>query len=307
MRIVYIAGWLRSGTTLLSRLLGSLSDATAIGELSGVWEAAGRDDLCSCGARVLSCPAWGPAFRAVEEQHGLSLAGFPDFARLTRSVLRTRRMRELRRLRHTAPETWPQDVRTYVGVIGTLLSALSAATGSEILIDSSKLPPGLLTLTLLNDVRVDVVHIVRDPRAVATSERRSLRTSLAAPGSPPGRSLLRSSVYWSLGNLAVRWAGSAAASCSVVRYEELAADPDATLRRVHRRIGVDPCHRAASLDPGHLAVGNPSRHAKPATEVRPDLAWTKELSRVERALVMTVTLPARVVLRLGARPSGLRS
>lgn len=292
---------------MLSRLLGSLPSATAIGELSGVWDAAARGDLCSCGAVIVECPVWVSGFQAVKEEHGLTVGDFPEFARLSQSVLRTRRSRELKALQIQPSQQWPQDVQRYVAVVGTLLRAVSTAASSEILIDSSKLPPGLLTLALLDDVRLDVVHLVRDPRAVATSERRSLRRSAKAANSPPGRSLLRSSVYWSLSNVAVRRLGTYARSFTIVRYEDLATRPEETLGRLLRRMDVPAPVGPASLHPGHLAVGNPSRLAVPTTAIRPDMTWERELKSSERLLVVVVTLPARLLLSMSAHRSDMRA
>ena len=52
VRVVYIAGWGRSGSTLLELILDTLPGWRATGELRCLWEAGlRRNQLCGCGAR----------------------------------------------------------------------------------------------------------------------------------------------------------------------------------------------------------------------------------------------------------------
>src|SRR2546423_11254588 len=53
-KILYIAGWGRSGTTLFDNILGQLDGFFSGGELRYVWE--GR--LCGCGVLVSECEIW---------------------------------------------------------------------------------------------------------------------------------------------------------------------------------------------------------------------------------------------------------
>lgn len=302
MRVVYVAGWLRSGTTLLGRLLGGLPGAFALGELSGIWAAAAHGDRCSCGQPLPECPVWAAGLAAVAASHGVGQSDLAEFASLTRSVLRTRDARRLAALVDRPQEEWPESVRTYVNVVNTLLHAVAKFSGAEFLVDSSKLPPGFLTLMLVPDVRVDVIQIIRDPRAVVNSEGRSLQSKLGTGrGSPPGRSTLRSSFYWSTGNLAVQMFGRHADSFVQLRYEALTADPAGQLRLLASGLQVPEPPGGLELGGEHLAVGNPSRF-ETRREVKPDIVWRTELSAPRRLLVSVATAPARWLLRSQSRP-----
>lgn len=301
MRLIYVAGWLRSGTTMLTRMLGSIEGVTAIGEVSGIWNAASGGEVCSCGAAITECPIWSAGLQAVDAAYGIGPAEYSDFAALTKSVLRSRRCHGLVALRRANVSRWPEDVRRYVEVVGTLLEAVTVATGGDVLVDSSKLPPGLLTLGLIPGAALDVVHIVRDPRAVANSELRSLKKMAAGMASEvPGRTILRSAIYWSAGNLAVKWFGRYAQSFTALRYEALASHPASELRSLAHWLGLEhPPSDAPQLALGHVGVGNPSRFGDPRGAIRPDTAWTWELSLPQRALVGGVSLPARALLHNG--------
>lgn len=286
---------------MLSRMLGSIPGVTAVGEISGIWNAASNGDICSCGAPITGCPVWRSGLHAVERAHGVGTAEYSDFARLTKSVLRSRRSRNLAALRSSHPGDWPEDVREYVEVVGTLLEAVTAATGGDVLVDSSKLPPGQLTLLLIPGARVDVVQIVRDPRAVANSELISRRKLAAGEASQvPGRSIMRSAAYWSLGNLAIRRFGPYADSFTSLRYENLASQPAKELGSLASWLGLAPLPDGRPRLPlGHLGVGNPSRFDDPSRAIRPDTAWRSQLSMPQRAAVAGVSLPTRALLHRG--------
>ena len=61
LRVVYISGWGRSGTTILDRLLGQLPGFFSVGELRSLWDCDPSTRLCSCGHAIAECPVWSPS------------------------------------------------------------------------------------------------------------------------------------------------------------------------------------------------------------------------------------------------------
>ncbi len=56
-QVLYVGGWGRSGSTLLSHLLGRLPGMVSVGELRYVWQAGVEaNELCGCGERVRRVP-----------------------------------------------------------------------------------------------------------------------------------------------------------------------------------------------------------------------------------------------------------
>src|SRR3954470_20467180 len=58
-RVVYVGGVIRSGSTLLDRMLGELPGHVAVGELCYIWEPSlllNHD--CGCGRPFADCPFW---------------------------------------------------------------------------------------------------------------------------------------------------------------------------------------------------------------------------------------------------------
>ena len=59
IKIVYLAGVVRSGTTIIDRSLGSLNDVTSFCEIRYVWQQGlQKNAYCSCGERSSDCFYW---------------------------------------------------------------------------------------------------------------------------------------------------------------------------------------------------------------------------------------------------------
>lgn len=301
--IAYVAGWMRSGTTLVSEVLGSLPGAVAIGELSGVWREAASGRPCSCGANLHGCPLWGTALQTVSARQGLPSSDHAEFAELVARVLRTRNAGRLARLAQRPPGEWPKEVRRYVDVTATLLESIRDQTGARVIVDSSKLPPGFLIASLLSTAEVRIVHIVRDPRAVAHSELKSHHRQRAEQELlPPGRSALASAYYWTGFNLAVNRYGKLADAYFRISYEDFATRPRDMSTALARFVGLPPAltwraDDVVELASSHLAVGNPNRFAARERTIRPDLAWREQMRLRDRLLVTGATSPVRPLLR----------
>ena len=59
VEIAFVGGWGRSGSTLLSRMLGEVPDFVAVGEVRDVFlRGIMEDRVCGCGSRFSSCEFW---------------------------------------------------------------------------------------------------------------------------------------------------------------------------------------------------------------------------------------------------------
>ncbi|MEE2999647.1 MAG: hypothetical protein VX693_06955 [Pseudomonadota bacterium] len=59
MRLIYISGYGRSGTTALSGYLSRCSEAISLGEISFAFDKDVSRDVCSCGLKRVECDIWG--------------------------------------------------------------------------------------------------------------------------------------------------------------------------------------------------------------------------------------------------------
>ena len=59
IKVLYIAGFERSGSTILNKVLGQIDGFVAWGELRDIWQHGIIENRrCTCGAWFKECPAW---------------------------------------------------------------------------------------------------------------------------------------------------------------------------------------------------------------------------------------------------------
>lgn len=292
--VAFVAGTGRSGSTLVSNVMGQLPGCLSVGEGRYTWgRGVAANHLCGCGVPFADCPFWQGVMTDVRASHpDLDAAGIAERidARLR---VRLVPLMELRRLRGR-PEipAHPDDP-----VIADLYHSLAVRPGAErAIVDSSKLPPYARLLDGLPEVEVFLVHVVRDPRATAFSWRRAKATRDDADAARmPRLSIVRSSVIWVLWNLMVqRW--WPASRRMTLRYEDFVRDPATQLRRIAEALGTTVPEGLVEgtmlhLAPTHSVAGNPDRLDAGAVRVRSDDEWRSAMPTLQRWVVTALCAP----------------
>jgi hypothetical protein len=289
-KVLTIIGSDRSGSTLLDNILGGIPGAFSGGEIRYLWERGlGELRLCGCGARVVDCDIWAKVLERV-----------PAEATETATVLDDL---ELLRTRHAFTPRLPAVGRRYdarvreiARKIAPIYHELAAVTGAEVLIDSSKRPTWAHLLAMMPGVELSVLHLIRDPRAVAHSRQRFKKQLYSAeergmPQHPP----VISATFWTVWNVA----GEPFASTPRyfrLRYEDLLADPIGSVDAVRAMVGLDDPHptltrNTVELAPSHTVSGNPGRFRTGVVELRSDDAWRRDQQRKDRLVVDALTWP----------------
>ena len=287
--VVYIAGYGRSGSTLLDLLLGKLDGWFSMGEFRHFWHAVRDGYQCGCGLEVTACPVWSSVLGSS------TIGNIADVIADRRDVLRLRRVpglvnpRLLGRHRATRDRVADSAARAY--------EATAAVTGARVLVDSSKDPIYGLLLSREPGIRLHVVHLVRDSRAVAWSWQRKRRRPeiVTHDAYLPVHSALHTGLEWDLRNALVHLSRRGAAGYTRLTYEALVEDPAAALDVITRAVvGIG----AAELSDGegvgavnHTVGGNPMRFETGDVTVRPDDEWKVSLGRRDRMLVTALTWP----------------
>ena len=289
--VLYIAGTGRSGSTLLAGLLGRVEGHVAVGELRYVWSRAlVEDHLCECGARFRNCPFWADVF--AEGFGGFDESHPEEVARL---AARVDRIRHIPRLAAPGLRSAPfrADLEALGQVLRRLYSAILSVSGASVVVDSSKDPSYAYVLSAVPSLDVALVHLIRDSRAVAYSwTRERVRPEIHwkveyMQRRPPSLSARR----WVQYHLVLDVLERRVPRSLRVRYEDLAADPEATVARVTALRAVAPPPTAeGTRSTGHSVAGNPVRF-EGLGPVRPDLAWVEEMAPDDRRLVTAVTAP----------------
>lgn len=282
IRVVHVLCKGRSGSTLLDRLLGERADAFSAGELRRFWELYldGGRHRCSCGRLVADCGVW----RDVARDPAVAAA-----------LGRRHAERIGRQSRPRVLAGWLRRVRQRSDDASALYAAVGRVTGAATIIDSSKSLTAFGSAALGRGVAVSVVHLVRDPRAVAHSWSRSKPLVDRRGEGLQRRGAVDSAVTWLAKNLAVELAVPMAARRSVrVRYEQLASEPGETVAVIGRELGLAMRTAPAPPSESHQIAGNPARFDT-APAIRPDRRWVAESPRWRRRAVMALTWPLAVL------------
>lgn len=304
VKVLYILGGTRSGSTILDTLLGELDGFFSTGELRRLWERGLLEGgVCGCGRAFLRCEVWS-AVLAWKGEGGGGPGGVDprQVVRWQRGSLRVRHTWGILRSRTVLAGTPSQDassLASYARVANDLYRAVADVTGSRVVVDSSKLPSDAALLGSLPDVSPYFVHVVRDPRAVAHSwqrvkvDRKDGATTEMARWSPA-----KSTANWIGVNLAADAVRRAHRSRSMLlRYEDFVRDPKLGLERIAAMVGetgvalpfIDG--RTASVGGNHTVSGNPNRFEVGTVEVRADDAWLTEQGKAQQGFVSALASP----------------
>ena len=313
VKVIFLGGAGRSGSTVLGRVLGQVPGFLAAGELRYLWQRGLVEDrLCGCGRRFRQCPFWDRVLR--EGFGGREKVDLAAALAAERAVGRVRHLPAAlagRRESHGRAAV----VEAHRRRLAALYRAVRAVSGCRVIVDSSKLPLYGHLLASVPEIDLHVVHLVRDPRATAYSwlRAKALPDGVAA-GVMERRAAWKSALLWDVWNAATLalFAGRPG-RYQRVRYEDFVARPRETVAAVLARAGhpgqAPPfldSHRIV-LDAGHSPAGNPDRLETGPTELHPDLRWVTGLSPSDRALVTVTTAPLLALFgyRLGVGRSAV--
>lgn len=299
--VVNISGYSRSGSTLLSRMLGELPGCVAAGEVWHIWRRSfGQDERCGCGRPFRACEFWVEVVRqAFGDIDGVDAE---RIARLQASL--QFQARPLASLWPTLrSESYRARLAEYESAVTSLYAAIHRISGARVIVDSTKIPSNALLLTEMEAIDLHVVHLIRDSRATAHSwQRAKIRPSLSPRQVAFG---------WMGSNLLIRQLRRRFETYQLLRYEDFVRAPDATIVNIASRLGIStsaPEERGArtgtvDLPVHHTISGNPNRFATGEVVIAPDDEWRTEMPGGQKGLVFAVTWP--LLWRYGylAKPS----
>jgi Sulfotransferase family len=290
--ILYLAGMPRTGSTLLGQIIGRMPGVIFVGELSLFWRRFGNGELCSCGQALPSCPFWSAViskgFGELKLEDARKLGQIERALRwiqIISSLLPMRRkITRFGRFRVIA------DARTQ------LYSSIANVAQVKWIADSGKDPwfGGLLGNFFEDNLHT--VHIVRDPRGVAFSWTKKVRSD-SEPVYMKRRHPAITAYNWLIQNLVIQVTLQRPRSSYVrVQYEDLATNPEAVINKIARSMGIeaDLVLTVDAYEDGrddlHWVAGNPGVRQSAGThlQIKLDEEWRDRLHPVQRWLVTAI-------------------
>jgi hypothetical protein len=295
LKIIYLAGWGRSGSTLLSNLLGEVKGLTSIGETYNLWRRGMVEDkLCGCEKPFSACDYW----------QTIMHKAFGDMACLDGEYFQGLQERVSNRdllvkVLFGSPVQQDHCVQEYAYMLKRLYTAVAQTSNSRVIVDSSKIPSHAYLLNDLEGIDLYIVHLVRDPRAVAYSWMKKKRYD---PNSENVTYMDRfnpaiSTLIWMYWNVLIESIWGRSPRYYFLRYEDLLEKPRLALEEILGLIqgeaGPMPAIQGDSiyLHPNHNVSGNPSRFRRGWVKLERDDVWRKKLFPGYQALVNLLSFP----------------
>ncbi|BAZ51445.1 sulfotransferase [Nostoc ellipsosporum NOK] len=291
IKVLYIAGFERSGSTILNRLLGQIDGFVTVGEIKFIWQdGLIKDNPCACGALFKECGYWqnilNQAFGGIEKI---------DYHKIARLQQETRTL-FIKSLGNLTESSLKDSAGEYITSLEKLYQAIQSCTGAKVIVDSSKLIWYGSTLTKLDNIDLYVVHLVRESYAVCYSlqQHKAKNEPLSQWYNP-----VHGALSWTLKNSAVEmFLKRSPERYMRINYEDFIQNPKTGLQALLNFLQEEEANinfiedNQAKLSVNHIFGGSPSSTTKKGlVDLRLDDRWKKGMKPIDKAIVSSLTWP----------------
>jgi hypothetical protein len=285
--IIYIAGYGRSGSTLLERILSSNDHLFGLGEVKFLFNSLiNNESYCSCGEKISDCDYWNKVIKKT-------------------SLKDTNYLQELEALRKKNEFLHSiifSNNKEYIKILDVLYKNIIefAPAETKYVIDSSKTARDSFfrPFILSKNFNVKVIHLVRDGRGCMWSNikgsNRKMEKGLDPKLEFPS---LRSAISWSLANLSPHVFQYKHNNNYIrVKYEDFVKNPESSLNEIAEYLDVDLSEQVNILKKqkeiplGHQLAGNRLRKKKKII-LKNDDEWKEKLTLYNRLIFALFSWP----------------
>jgi len=297
MKIVYIIGNARSGSTILSILLGNHTLVTSVGELKVVAERAWvASEYCSCGNLGKFCKFW-----SVVRSDLATELGDDNIQELVQLQLAFDRGFNVPSLLVDG-KYGGTSFKNYTVWMKALFQSIARHTGAHIVLDSSKNLARGYALHKIFGQDIFFIHMVRDSRATVWSlmkaYKKNQKNGINRDMKP--RNPLKASALWTYNNIMTECLLKKLSCRSLkLRYEDLTENTEKTIGNIGEFLDLDMSklvEKITSTKPlaiSHMIAGNRLRMT---TEVKfkSDYEWKSRMPRdIQKKVWLTTGWLAR--------------
>ena len=167
IKIIYIAGDGRSGSTLLEGVLSNITESISVGECHRFWNRYyQKDTVCGCSEPIEQCNLWSRVDAQLKEQNSTY-----DAQVMLQKVREIQQYRNFKRIPQLLDSpSW----REFGDIVKSYYLSIASLTNSKIIIDSSKSIPWAYVLQHLDFADLHIIHLERNLSSVANSWKKQL-------------------------------------------------------------------------------------------------------------------------------------
>lgn len=296
-KIIYIGGFGRSGSTLISKILGNIPEFFNVNELCFIWEhGIVNKDLCGCGLPVKECKTWNKillnAFGKIPDKNQIchSIQNIPQNRHLLFFYMFSFIQKIFKK---------KFDYEEYKQNLSTLYQSIIKTTNTQVIIDSSKLPSYANIITELKNFDVYIIHLVKDSRATAYSWTKTIkREDSSENGYMEKYSPIQIARQWTGWNLTFQLLKKRVPYLQI-NYEDFTNSPQKVLKNLLSFINEEDNFnqlsfsgpKSVNLKPDHSVWGNPMKSQKGDIRISEKREWEKGLNLKSKLFITILTFP----------------
>ncbi len=289
IKVVYIGGSGRCGSTLLSLLFSEHQSFFDCGEIKNLWARGILEDRkCACGDSFSTCQYWSQVM-----QSAIGKADSQMASRMNAVVGQTTRYRNYFKLRKASRSGQGYVPEDFLETLGQLYRSISNTSVGKIIVDSSKLAAYARLLMMLPDVDLFYINLIRDPRAVVYSWQKKMKYEPGGTREMDRIGAARASLIWKFAYMTATDVLKEVPGVTI-RYEDLVNDTSGTMRAILSDINtwlggslpVANIENLSWVNTSHSLSGNPLRFRK-GEGIKLDANWKTDFRGMD-ALITTM-------------------
>lgn len=260
IKVIYCMGSGRSGSTLMSIILGNHPEIVGPGEIYTLHRLHEDKFNCSCGERVEECDYWSKILADWQSKSGKD--SFDNYVFHSKNKVEN----------FKSPFAWLKLIFNYPGQSKLYknyndntyhyLSSIIKKSEKPVIVDISKNPLKAFALSKHPDIDLRLIHLVRDGRGIAFSLKNSDRARISK------RKVSRTALFWLIVNKQSEFVLKRAQKGLRINYENFALNTEKTLREIGELSNIDPQPLMDVIkgdladDTSHIMAGNRLRRKK---------------------------------------------
>ncbi|MEX0291113.1 MAG: sulfotransferase [Flavobacteriaceae bacterium] len=292
LKVIYLMGSGRSGSTLMNIIFGNHPEVVAPGELNNVNRLKQEKFTCSCGERVEECDFWKRVMH--EWKNRSSEANVKAYLGSMHQIERSKSPMAWLKLRFKSHNK--ERFEAYLSETYNLLKSIQIHSEKPVIVDISKNPLRAYAMMQHPNIDMRVIHLVRDARGVSWSLNKFVKAEVKQ------QKVWRTSLFWVVVNKLSNFVRKKSENSGLILYEDFIASPEETTIEICKICEIDPqpiidiIKGDVALKGAHIMAGNKLRKEKSIT-LKLDTSWHKNMEPKKHRIVKRIA--GRTMKRYG--------